>query len=573
MLRTATSLGLRPSRLGLPLLLGALCAPALLLACKGAVAPSESAYGDVVSLVVTAEETELSTRQGEPATTRLTATATFEDGTVAPIDLVSWSLSNLSVGTIDEEGLFTAADRNGGITDVVATHRGIEGRATLRVTYREDLLEEGVDTAVVAAFEAATPTAGDLPALLYPADQVRVPRNLEGLGFLWAAPESHNVFRLRLRSDITEVSVYSALDTWYASSDLWAQIAASNRGGEVSVSVESGTYSGGALTDVRVGPAITLSVNRLDARGSVLYWAASVAGVMRIPFGTTQADPFWTRDDVGGECIGCHTVNNPTDRMVMTHNGINGTFSVVDVSDPLAPVQVVPPNGEQRVTFKTISPDGQYMIGTSDTSVVLYDLATGLPVKDLGLVGRYTQPDWSPDGEQVVFVKILGNFRSEFDFELSDLVVFDWDGAALSNERVLISSEDGYTYYYPAWSPDGEWLAYNRTIGSGYASPTAELMLASRDGLRVVRLDTANGEDNNQNSYPRWGPLPDDEVLWLAFSSKRSYPIDGLGQPQIWVSAIDPSKAEAGADPSSAPFWLPGQDTGSDNHLPFWWKR
>jgi Tol biopolymer transport system component len=236
-------------------------------------------------------------------------------------------------------------------------------------------------------------------------------------------------------------------------------------------------------------------------------------------------------------------------------------------------VQVVPPNGEQRVTFKTISPDGQYMIGTSDTSVVLYDLATGPPVKDLGLVGRYTQPDWSPDGEQVVFVKILGNFRSEFDFELSDLVVFDWDGAALSNERVLISSEDGYTYYYPAWSPDGEWLAYNRTIGSGYASPTAELMLASRDGLRVVRLDTANGEDNNQNSYPRWGPLPDDEVLWLAFSSKRSYPIDGLGQPQIWVSAIDPSKAEAGADPSSAPFWLPGQDTGSDNHLPFWWKR
>ena len=31
--------------------------------------------------------------------------------------------------------------------------------------------------------------------------------------------------------------------------------------------------------------------------------------------------------------------------------------------------------------------------------------------------------------------------------------------------------------------------------------------------------------------------------------------------------------ADQGLDPSQPPFWLPGQNPTSDNHLPFWWSK
>jgi hypothetical protein len=79
----------------------------------------------------------------------------------------------------------------------------------------------------------------------------------------------------------------------------------------------------------------------------------------------------------------------------------------------------------------------------------------------------------------------------------------------------------------------------------------------ARDGTYQTRLDAANGEGELQNSFPRWGPLPDDDVLWLAFSSTCPYVVDpNGGVPQIWVFVIEPEKIINGDDPSSTPFWL-----------------
>ena len=69
------------------------------------------------------------------------------------------------------------------------------------------------------------------------------------------------------------------------------------------------------------------------------------------------------------------------------------------------------------------------------------------------------------------------------------------------------------------------------------------------------------------------GPAPDDDVLWLAFSSKRSYAIDPGTKPQVWVSAIDPAKILDGEDPSSPAFWLPAQNPDTDNHASIWWSK
>ena len=54
--------------------------------------------------------------------------------------------------------------------------------------------------------------------------------------------------------------------------------------------------------------------------------------------------------------------------------------------------------------------------------------------------------------------------------------------------------------------------------------------------------------------YPRWGPLPDDDILWIAFSSIREYPLVEEHGEQIWVSGINPELAYDGLDPSTKSF-------------------
>ncbi len=544
-----------------------------IVACVGGGAPADEIVPvEVVSVRVEPESLELSTTVGEPATASFEAWATFDDGTERAINLVSWSVSNASAGDVTGDGVFTSVDSNGGSTLVTATHRGIEGSARVTVVYREALVESGVDEAVVAAFDAASATEDASVAFGYPSDGVTVPRNLDGFAFAWTRPAGANVSRIRFRSELTDLSVYAADDAWTSRTALWTLIAAANRSGTVSAEVTTGIWADGALSDVRTGPAIDLTVNRFDARGSVLYWATASRGILRIPFGETTATRFWP-EETSNACIGCHTVVEDRDQMVVTHDGVNGAFTVVDVSDANAPRAVVDPADDKRMTFKTVSPDGEWMLGVTNGTPELYAFQTTERRSSPAFTGgRYTHPDWAPDGSAVVAVRATGAYQSDMGFAGGELVRVPWDGSRFGTPETLVAAEAGKNLYYPAYSPDGAYIAYNRSSGDSYADNDAEIWLLALDGSFHGPLVNAN-TGGTQNSYPRWGPLPDDDVLWLAYSSRRAYAPEPTNTPQIWVTAIDPSRAAAGEDPSATPFWLPGQDTRSDNHLPVWWSR
>lgn len=550
------------------------------------------ALSDVESLRVEPAEIALTTTDGQPATTTFTAIATLKDGEEFPLDLVSWSSSNLSAGNIDSEGAFASVDTNGGITTVEANHLGITAEATVTVVYTTNVFEDGLGEAVADAFAAATPEDDDGLLVTYPLEGVTVPRNLTGLLFAWTDPSSADIYRVRFRSDITDVSVYLTSVQWEATRSLWEIISASNKQGTVEVSVEAGMWDGSSLSSVRKGPELLMTVNRLDARGSIFYWETANESIMRIPFGSTTADVFWGSEDSNGRCSGCHTLIESPDSntddaiMVITHDGVDGRFSILDVTDPDDPFLTVEPDDNNRLTFQTASPDNRYLLGTNGPRATVYEAQTGQPIKTIEFDDPITHPSWSPDGATIVLVHTVPeidgqsfSIRSDMNFERGEIVEYTWneDELTLSDPRVLKAKDPQYNYYYPAYSPDSEWIAYNRSQIGAYASADAEVWLMSRDGSIDIRLDNANGEGDLQNSYPRWGPLPDDEILWLAFSSRRDHPLVNEDSPvllpQIWVAAIDPSLAEAGEDPSSAPFWLPGQDTQSDNHLPLWWSR
>ena len=548
-----------------------------MLACGGKTA-DEITSADISAIRVEPSALELITRPGQPASAQFTAYATLYDPLRSgedeiPLDLVSWSSSSAAAGEVDSEGLFTAVDTNGGVTEIAANHLGIEGTATVTVIFEDHLLAGDAPDGAPDAFAAAPVSEADRPAILYPLDGARVPRNLEGLSFLWDAPSDHNLFRLHFQSELADISVYTTEPTWSSSAAIWAQIASSNRGGAITAQIESGLWSGGQLSDVRRGPPIDMVINRLDARGSVLYWSTRDEAIMRIPLGQPEAELYWR--DPNGECVGCHTMSEAEDLMLVTHNGWNGTFSIIDVYDFEEPEKIVAPRDDSRATFSDFYPGGGFTAGVSSGQLGLFSTEDGYLVMQVPTEHPFSMPDWSPSGDALLGVHIRGDMNNDATFYQGEIVEYPWDGESFGNPRTLAYQDGSENLYSPAYSPDGNWIAYVRAPdGDSHTNPDSELWLMSRDGSSRMQLATATG-DGIQQGYPRWAPLPDDDVLWLAWSTVRDYPPDPRAAevPQIWVTAIDTALAAEGQDPSSPAFWLPGQDPTSDNHLPYWWKQ
>ncbi len=577
-----------------------------LVACGGSEGQKEDAEvvtSELVSLRIEPAEVTLQTDGELPGVIQFVAFATTDGGEEVETDMVSWAVSNLSAGDVDTAGRFESSVLNGGITTVTATHIGIEATATITVVYRQDLLLGELAAGVVEAFDASSAIAGDYPAISYPHDGVTVPRNLNGLAFGWTPSADATVSRLRLQSGITDMRVYTESVEWFTTADVWATIAAANTEGLVKISIESGQWNGTSLSNVASGPGMEMTVNRLDARGSVLYWepdpsaggGMGAGSIMRIPFGSMEAEVFWSADDLGtsssdgSNCMGCHSLSETNDQMIITHNGVNGQFSIVDISDPDNPqMERLKPG---RATFHSASPDGRFLVGVNEGQATLYSLFDGGPVQTLNTDGLVSHPDWSPDGGSVLFARYTSEFGTDHDleFETGEIIQLSWDGSSFGPPEILVPREADRNNFYPAYSPDGAYIVFNRSeprtwvppsghtkenSTSSYAHPAAELWLMTREGTHLTRLDAANGEGDLQNSYPKWGPLPDDDVLWLAFSSKRTYAIDPSGgKPQVWVSAIDPALILEGEDPSSTAFWLPAQNTDTDNHASIWWSK
>lgn len=497
--------------------------------------------------------------------TQFIAEAVFNDGTRQELDLVEWSVSNRSAGAIDEAGRFTPSATNGGVTWVTARLSGIEGYAVAHVVYEQEVVPEDINPAWFD--REATPVSGNWQ---YPADGVNLPRNTPSIHFQWRSISGADVYKLRFKSEITDTSVYVRDNEWIADPDLWAQIVSTNAGGQIEV-----TLSGATPDAVFEEQPITIHVNRLDADGSIIYWTTNGNSLQEIPYGE-DAKVFLRPGNFG--CLGCHVISSDGN-VALTWDSGDGRLGVVRADDP--DTAVIAAGAAGNANFKAFSPDGSLLLATMTGKLRLIEVATG---RNLGVVaggGNITHVDWSPDGSRIAFTRVTGS-NYFYDFQLpsdsdSYIVTMEWFGGTNFGNEVTIADPpgkppSGFRAYYPAFSPDGRWIAFNTSKGDAYDDGDSQLWLADADGANPpIRLRKAAPEGINTNSWPRWGPLPDDDILWLTFASRRPYGRVTQGfNPQIWVTAIDPKQAEAGEDPSFSSFWLPGQETNTANHIPMW---
>ena len=260
----------------------------------------------------------------------------------------------------------------------------------------------------------------------------------------------------------------------------------------------------------------------------------------------------------GFSCVGCHAVSQEGHRIAAVAGGGNGSIVVYGLDG--TPVRIPELNG----SYVSWSPDGTRLaVSTVERDIVVLDIAGQSVTKLEGASdpGIYEEmPAWSPDGERIAFVRGKSSHNSwTMDGPCDIYVVPAAGGTALPLEG---ASGTGFNYY-PAYSPDGRWLAFthHEEGKTTYSAPEAEIYIVPAGGGERIRLaanDSPSGSpiEDASNSWPTWSRTGE----WLAFNSKRNDDAYDL-----FVTRIDANGNSGAAIPLES-----AANPGVFEHLPYW---
>lgn len=578
----------------------------------------------LISIAVTPPSTTLELDGAAKKTAAFTAAGTFNDGHTEDITTrVAWSVAQPLLGTFNGNTFETSLDR-AGTTKVFATAGSKTGSGDLMIILRAKIGDPGatgLPTDPGTLFTGASDT-NRAPKIVYPNDGALVPPNLGKLEFHYLRGAADNaLFEIAIQSAVVDVKIYTNCTVqlnggciFTPDAKVWRWIAENNRGSEITVSMRGTGASGGA-----VGSSTSMKVafSQDDLVGALYYWTAAEASadtrIVRWDFGsTTQTEPdlMVTPTATEGRCVGCHALSPDGTKLFVTTEGSYDSY--VLLLDVATRMPLVPYDSSPNVAFASYNADGSEYVGVfadegqaggrfASYNLNFYSGSTGAFMSTVDVGGSedhpITHPDWSPKGDLVAFTRINAGVKDNGSIAYgsrTNIEVVDRT-AATPTPLKLTTAVEGESTYYPAFSPDGTTLIFNRSVcASGndggdcdmYDDPGAQLMTMRPEmGATATALAKANapGVTDNatlvENSFPKWAPFVfqrtgefSSRVMWVTFSSNRNY---GLREPTatqtlIWMAAIDP---DAPGDGSYAAFALPFQDLTTDNHTAQWAKE
>ncbi len=579
-------------------------------------APAEDAEPAALRLVLEPSEVTLESVDGSMPSVTFEAFARSLSGERFEVEPMRWDLSHGGLGSIDADGTFTASGRAGGTVEAIATVQGarevLVARAT--VTVRLDLtvppdpsLPADVRTGFDEAPEVDDPFTS--ASLVYPLDGARMPNNVGAPDLQWrpvggvgdayrvTASAAHVVVRAFVHHDGAGFGWRHRLDP-----SAFRALADSARGGEIELRVDRLPASRDRV--VRGNP-IRVWLSEDGVFGTLYYWQVRArperSDIYRLDAATSERASVFSPDT--GRCVGCHALSQDGRRLAATLGGniVPWSTAVVDAAsaggspvsllDPLVPSLnslAFRPGGGRILASRPVGLTG------TDSELTLLDGATGAEVDAAGLPsGPAGYPAWSPDGARVAWMEGGGD-GPEGTIAPTRVVIADVEAGDTFRSRVLhdgadlsISPEGGATDSRPTFSPDSRFVAFAHgtrsisSIGDDGRRPRASLYLVPAAGGEPIRLERGMGREGPVDAFwPVFSPFATQEEdgtvhYWLAFYSRQDYGnvhagTRGTGRRQLWVMAIDPALAEAGADPSYPPYWLPGQDTEAEDIAALW---
>src|SRR5665213_531494 len=201
----------------------------------------------------------------------------------------------------------------------------------------------------------------------------------------------------------------------------------------------------------------------------------------------------------------------------------DGTTEVWTINADGTDALAVTPAGYRMPVW---SPDGtELAVAEVDGQVAVVDLAEGTTrtvTHNTGSAGTlFEQPVWAPDGSKLAYLTAV---FSEGSGGTATINVVNADG---SDPVTLPAVIDGGLTNAPelAWSPDGEWLAFDGYLGAGLQS-RGVLQIIHPDGTGLRTIDA--GTPTSYGDGDIGGFSPDGSRVLLTSTDQRPTHIDAV---------------------------------------------
>jgi hypothetical protein len=456
----------------------------------------------------------------------------------------------------------------------------------------------GTTTEIVTGADGTSPgkfggsSTGGAVSVVYPPSGVVLPPNMNSLEIHFIPAPGQTLFEIAFHAPTQNLKVYTGCTplnggcVYTPDQAFWASFVGYARG------TQPVTWTIRGVNGASPGAVGTSAQQKMtfvdqDLIGGLYYW--NTAGlVQRYDFGfpNAPAQNYMNALNAGAfVCVGCHAMARDGARIAVGKDiPYPAPFEVFDVLTK-APIKA---NGQPvtgQANFMSFAPNDKLMLISDGISIGTFNIPSAAVLPNTTIYPG-TMPDWSPDGTHMVYAQPKSPpFFTVPGVDSASIVSMHWNGAGWDGPQTLVPFA-GQNNYYPAYSPDGSFVVYNRSPGNreSFANaspdpdagtvPDGELWAVPSGGGAQVRLSAAS--DPGALSWPKWAPVKDDyyggKIMWLTFSSARPY---GLrlakgAKTQLWMVAFDPAKAAAGRDATFPAFWLPFQDINGGNHIAQW---
>ena len=506
-------------------------------------------------------------------------------------------------------------------TDAVALDVAPDVGPPIEVTYVTNV-DDASDPTGAAATVGQNAQLSAAIGVLYPPDNAMAPRDFAPITVQWKyTGATANTFIVRFETEEAEIDVIGDAAKWDVGQgydvtipqSIWAELFQYPDHPDWTVRViAANVVNQKVVGTMQASKPLTFHVTNQKVGGAIYYWNTTLATVRVLESGTLtpKSMPGITGGMFG--CTGCHSVS-PDGSTVAVSSFIGSGMASMGMQlltgkSGTAPSWLSPKAASAIAGSFTIAAafSPSYFSNTSKWLVVpasgvlkSVNLLTGASYKlvQSGDLGQQAFPTWSPNGETVVYASAsnVGNgFSGSVATSLYSVPFGDGVDAGKGGIATPIvgADEPGIFHYYPAYTPDGAFIVYNRADPAGPACPSsggggpasgggattydncnAEVWMIAANGGTAIRLDNANqSTDPLTNSWPTFGNVTG-QYYWMAFSSRRDYGFLHTGapaSPQVYIAAVDPQKLLNGQDGSFAALWLPGQDISSGCHIARW---